>query len=101
MLYWTREELRKFADEIPGSDAGHVPFRADKNDPRLAEIYARAVGCEKLDGALEFAIKTSVRAERKKTPEELHAEFVSREVCHSPAGNGYICFCADAQEAGP
>ena len=57
------------------------------------ELYAEVIRCRQVGGAKEFVKKVFLYMRQKMAWDVLRDEYVLQKLCHSPAGNDYVCFC--------
>lgn len=105
MRCWTHDELHALTDNSPSlkakSEAAHAIPRASSEEKEqgkllMMEIYAEAVNCKQLGVAQEYVRKVFICLRSGYSLTSLPAAYASRKLCHSPAGNDYVCFCDEA-----
>lgn len=102
MRLWTHEELHAGMDSNPilkaKSDKAHsvpqnTPAEKEQGKLEMMEIYVEVTSCKQVESAKEFIRKFFVQVKPKEGLEALRVEFAAKKLCHSPAGNDYMCFC--------
>lgn len=121
MKEWTHEELHELMEKDPEiklrSDEVHkIPETDDltqreRNKILMMAIYADSISCNDVRGAqqmirdvfafvkndyedwAEWGISSTDQDFEKIA--EISAKYQIKNICHSPKGNNYICYCSD------
>jgi len=102
MQQWTHDELHELIDKSPAlkpkSDKVHeLPqTNAEEREQgklQMMGVYAEAINCKQATTAKEFVRKIFLCMKQGGTLDTLREEYASQKLCHSPAGNDYLCFC--------
>jgi len=107
MRLWTHDELHDLIDNTPAlkekSDATHAlpqisSEERERGKLQMMEIYVTAVNCKRAYAAREYVNKVFAYLRRGQLWSALSDEYTSQKLCHSPAGNDYVCFCDERSE---